>query len=550
MTVAHDETSRSLWLTALYRLFVALFLIWLATLAPGEPGFVPAAPVHYLFLAAAYLAFALVMVVLARNPEEALAGHFQYKAIGGALLDILAISLILLTAGGVQTGLGLLLIPAIAATATMTSGRTALFMAATATLLILLTELAVGPALPWPFLPAPTQAGLLGAILFIAVFLTSRLAQRAGSSEAQVAHQEEALASLSELNAQIIARMGAGVIAVDPDGQILSINEAARRLLPLRTGTTIAELSPQLADIVNHWQQNSGLSELHLIPGDAEQTELEVRLTPLGTFGEQGALLLLDDAAETKRRAQATKLQAIGRLTASIAHEIRNPIGAISHSAQLLAESPNLHGPDQRLLAIIQKQSLRVDGVIRNVLGLSRGGLPQRDLFCLQDRLERFAEDFCAAMQIPEHSLYVSIHPEDSQVLFDPSQLNQVLWNLCMNARLHGGHDQHGTGPVILRGGAGQIRRSVTLDVIDEGPGIASEDLDGLFEPFSSKSPGGTGLGLYISKLLCENNGAALEYVQQPRGGCFRILFAPTDAPTRETNPRDPHAPADGPEHA
>ena len=534
--IVHDETSRSLWLTALYRLFVALFLIWLATLAPGDPGFVPAAPVHYLFIATAYLAFALALVVLTRNPEETLAGLFQYKAIGGALLDVLAISLILLTAGGVQTGLGLLLIPAIAATATMTSGRTSLFMAATATLMILLTELAMGPAMPWSFEPGPTQAGLLGATLFIAVFLTSRLAQRVGSSEAQVAHQEMTLASLSELNALIIARMGAGVIAVDPEGNVLSINEAARRLLPLRTGSTIGELSPQLAAIVQRWQQNSGRSEVHVIPGDAEQTELEVRLTPLGMFGEQGALLLLDDAAEIKRRSHATKLQAIGRLTASIAHEIRNPLGAISHSAQLLSESPNLDAADQRLLNIIHKQSRRVDGVIRNVLGLSRGGSPHREMFRLQDRLERFAEDFCSAMQIPRDSLHVSIHPEDSEVLFDPSQLNQVLWNLCMNARLHGGHDQADSGPVILRGGAGQIRRSVTLDVIDDGPGIPPEDREGLFEPFSSKSPGGTGLGLYISRLLCENNGAALEYVEQPRGGCFRILFAPSDSQDPQAN--------------
>ncbi len=531
--IGHEETSRSLWLTALYRLFVALFLIWLATLAPGDPGFVPATPVPYLFIASAYLAFALVLVALARNPEKELGGLFQYKAIGGALLDILAISLILLTAGGVQTGLGLLLIPAVAATATMVSGRTSLFIAASATLMILLTELVIGPAMPWPFTPGPTQAGLLGATLFVAVFLTSRLAQRAGSSEAQVAHQEMALASLSELNAQIIARMGAGVIALDPGGNVLSINEAARRLLPPRTGSTIGELSPQLAAIVEHWQQNSGRSEIHVIPGDAEQTELEVRVAPLGMFGEQGALLLLDDAAETKRRAHASKLQAIGRLTASIAHEIRNPLGAISHSAQLLAESPNLDAADQRLLGIIHKQSRRVDGVIRNVLGLSRGGSPQRETFGLKERLGHFAEDFCNAMQVPRDSLRISISPEDSEVLFDPSQLNQVLWNLCLNARLHGGHDQADSGPVILRGGAGQIRRSVTLDVIDDGPGIPPEEREGLFEPFSSKSPGGTGLGLYISRLLCENNGAALEYVEQPRGGCFRILFAPTDSETK-----------------
>lgn len=546
--VAHDEVSRSLWLTGLYRLFAAAFLVWLGTLAPVEAlGLVPDAPMAYLFIAMAYLAIALVLAVIARSPAPETPALVEYKVILGALVDILAINLILLTAGGVQTGLGLLLIPSVAATATMTSGRISLFLTALATLMILLSELAIGPHLPWSFDPAPTQAGLLGATLFVAASLTLRLAHRAGSSEARAAHQEQALASLSELNAQIIARMGAGVIAVDPDGRVLSINEAARRLLPTRTGETIRELSPPLAVIVDKWQRESGRSETHIIPGDAEQTELEVRLAPLGMFGEQGALLLLDNAAEIKRQAQAAKLQAIGRLTASIAHEIRNPLGAISHSAQLLSESPALGAADQRLLDIIVKQSRRVDAVIRNVLGMSRGGSPERTLLRLEERLERFAEEFCTAMQIPRSGLHISIHPRDSEVLFDLSQLNQVLWNLCTNARLHGGHDAPGSGPVILRGGAGQIRRSVTLDVIDSGPGIPPEDRGGLFEPFSSKSPGGTGLGLYISRLLCENNGAALEYVQQPQGGCFRILFAPTDQFRQEMDVKESDALADNP---
>jgi len=185
--------------------------------------------------------------------------------------------------------------------------------------------------------------------------------------------------------------------------------------------------------------------------------------------------------------------------------------------------------------------------VIRNVLGLTRGGSSQRETFNLKERLERFADEFCNAAQVPRSSLRISIHPEDSEVLFDPSQLNQVLWNLCMNARLHGGHDRPESPPVILRGGAGQIRRSVTLDVIDDGPGIPPADREGLFEPFSSKSAGGTGLGLYISRLLCENNGAALEYVQQPGGGCFRILFAPTDSPPPGLDLKEPPTLADNP---
>lgn len=543
---APDDISRSLWLTALYRLFVAALLLWLGALAPGDPGFVPASPGVYLFGASSYLAVALVLVLLARQPRGADDKLPNQQVIGGTLVDVAAIGLIMVATGGVQTGLGLLLIPAVAAAATMTLGRISLLLAAVATLTVLITELGIGPAMPWSFEPAPTQAGLLGATLFAAVLLTWRMAQRAGHSEAKVERQEADLANLAELNAQVIARMGAGVIAVDPEGNIRSINEAARRLLPPRAGLTLRDLSPQLDALLERWRLEGGQSASRQLRGDAEQTELEVRLARLGVYGEQGTLLILENAAEIKRRAHAAKLQSIGRLTASIAHEIRNPLGAISHSAQLLAES-DLDSADQRLLEIIQKQSRRVDGVIRNVLGLSSGRNAERELLPLQDRLERFAEDFCGAMQIPSTSLHISVHPRDSDVLFDPSHLNQVLWNLCMNARSHGGHDRPDSGPIVLRGGAGQIRQGVSLDVIDLGPGIDPEQQEDLFEPFASKAPGGTGLGLYISRLICENNGAALEYVQQPQGGCFRILFAPSDQAPSDTWVKEPRLAADKP---
>ncbi len=529
--VDQNELSRSLWLIALYRIFVAFFLLWLVTLAPGDPGFVPTAPLSYLLTSGGYAFLAIVLAVLARHAQRGGQRRLMIRSVGGTLVDIVAVSMILLAAGGVQTGLGLLLIPPVAANATITSGRTSLFMAALATLSVLMTELIVGPILPWSLEPDPTQAGLLGATLFVAVLLTWRLAQRAGSSEARVVRQEADLANLAELNAQIIARMGSGVIAVGPDGNIRNINETARRMLPQRAGTALRDLSPSLAALLDSWQFEPGQSALHQVPGDAEQAELEVRLAPLGVKGEQGTLLILENAAEIKRRAHAAKLQSIGRLTASIAHEIRNPLGAISHSAQLLAESPNLNKADQRLLSILQKQSHRVDEVIRNVLNLSRGRSAERQLLNLEERLLRFAADFCAAQQIPHSSLRISVSPKDSQVLFDPSHLSQVLWNLCMNARLHAGHDRPDSPPIVLRGGAGQIRQTVSLDVIDRGPGVPIERQDDLFEPFASNASTGTGLGLYLARLLCEDNGASIDYVNQPHGGCFRILFGPVNGP-------------------
>ena len=522
------DTRRSAWLFALYRVFVALVLL-LFGLFPGTAfGLQAAAPLLYPLVAGAYLVFAVVTTALAwrctRNPDST---SLRGLALTGGLGDTVGLIALVVVAGGVSTGIGLLLIPAVVAAALLSSERVSVALAAVATLALLASEGAAvlilhdnGAAL--------TQAALLGATLFAAALLARHFARRAGESRAQVEQQQVHLANLAELNAQIIARMSSGVIAVNPDGFILSINEAARRLVPPRPGRHLSSISPRLARLVRDWQSNGQTPASQQLTGDRDQPALQIRMAPLGNGGDQGTLLLLEDAAELQRQAQASKLQALGRLTASIAHEIRNPLGAISHSAQLLAESPQLSRHDQRLLEIINKQSKRVNELISNVLSLSRRDTGQRARLNLQECLDRFADEFCGALQIPRYALHIRVEPPDSEVLFDPSQLNQVLWNLCTNARIHGGHDRPDAPPIVLRGGAGQVARVVSLDVLDAGPGISPERQKDLFEPFVSGRSGGSGLGLYISRMLCENNGAALEYVRTPTGGCFRILFAPT----------------------
>jgi two-component system, NtrC family, sensor histidine kinase PilS len=534
------EAARSTWLIALFRLFVALCLLWLGTLGPTG-WIVPSASLAaYQFVSVGYLVFALLLAVLARDAQHATPIHLEYQGVVGTLGDILGVGFVLLTAGGVDSGLGLLLIPLVAASATVTRGRIALLMAAIATLMLLVTELFVGPRLPWPFEPHPTQTGLLGATMFGAMILVWRLTLRAGTSEARLAQQQQNLAKLAEINERVIAQMETGVIAADPSGRIQNINAAARKLLEPGDGDTLRSLSPPLDAAVRRWLAGPALPETLRIAGAPDRRSLEVRMAPLGGSAEQGTLMILEDAAEIRRRSHAGKLQALGRLTASIAHEIRNPLGAISHSAQLLAESPQVEGANRRLLEIIQNQSLRVDGLIRSVLSLSRGQPTARERLPLQERLRGFAEDFCRANQDARDALHIEVHPEDTEVLFDPAQFSQVLWNLCGNACLHAGHQAPGSGPIVLRGRADNRNRGVTLDVIDSGPGIPPEQQESLFEPFSSGAPGSTGLGLYISRLLCENNGAALEYVQQPRGGCFRILFAP---PTEDSEGARPESP-------
>ncbi|WP_019626398.1 PAS domain-containing sensor histidine kinase [Thioalkalivibrio sp. ALJT] len=533
----NTDTRRSAWLFALYRVFVAVVLLVLGLFPDTPLGLQVPAPQLYAVLATGYLAFALVAAAFAwrctRNPETTSLSRFAL--IGGAG-DGIGLIALMVVSGGVGAGIGLLLVPALVAAVLLSSARFALSLAAIASLALLLAELFSILVLHSDE-GAITQAGLLGAALFVAGLLARQFTRHADETQAKVERQGVDLANLAELNAQIISRMSAGVIAVDPEGYIRSINEAARRLLPPRPGRHLSTLSPAVARALGHWKRSGMPATSQHLAGDRSQPALRIRMTPLG---DQSTLLILEDAAELQRQAQANKLQALGRLTASIAHEIRNPLGAISHSAQLLAESPDLQPHDQRLLAIINNQSKRVNDLISNVLSLSRREVGQRERMNLQETLDRFAEEFCGALQLPRDSLHVRVEPVDSTIQFDRSQLNQILWNLCTNARIHGGHDAPDSPPIVLRGGAGQVARVVSLDVIDAGPGISPEQEKDLFEPFVSTRAGGTGLGLYISRMLCENNGASLEYVHTPIGGCFRILFAPLD--TDDPPPQDEEA--------
>jgi len=540
--MVRSEDARSLRQMGLFRLLVALFLLWLSTLAPGDSVFTAEALTSAQFTAVGYLVFAALLALLTGDAAHATPIHLQYQAVLGALGDIVAIGLMLLTAGGVESGLGLLLIPLLAANATILNGRVGLFLAAVAALMLLVTELFVGPRLPWPFIPQPTQTGILGAILFVAVILSWRLALRAGASEARLELQEQNLLKLAELNEKIIAGMDTGVVAVDRSGRIQNVNAAAERMLGRDSGEAPPELPPRLHQAITEWLQGPAAATTVRIPGDASHPELEVRLAPIGFSGQQGTLLILEETAEIKRRGHASKLQALGRLTASIAHEIRNPLSAISHSAQLLSESSGAVGSDRRLLDIIQSQSQRMDELIRGILTLSRDQPARRERIPLNKSLAALAEDLYRTRQVAPGALRIDIPDTGLTVLFDPTQFNQIVWNLCNNALQHAGHATVGSQPIVLKSHAEPRLNRVMLDVIDSGPGIPPEQQETLFEPFSSSAPGGTGLGLYISRLLCENNGATIEYMSHPKGGCFRVSFVQGGDPINDEEARSTDA--------
>jgi two-component system sensor histidine kinase PilS (NtrC family) len=254
---------------------------------------------------------------------------------------------------------------------------------------------------------------------------------------------------------------------------------------------------------------------------------ITAHLAPLGKGVERDGpvLVFLEDASLMNARVQQSKLASLGRLSASIAHEIRNPVGAMSHAGQLLAESEALTEDDLRLTEIIRTHAERVSHIVDNVLQLSRRESSRPEQFLLRPWLEDFADEFSRTLELQEGELSLGDVPGDLDVRMDPSHLRQVLWNLCDNAVKYASE----TGGILVELQAGWMQRTGRpyLEVLDHGHGVESDTVDKIFEPFFTARKGGTGLGLYISRELCELNRATLVYQARATGGSiFRIVFA------------------------
>ena len=276
------------------------------------------------------------------------------------------------------------------------------------------------------------------------------------------------------------------------------------------------------------WRQDRNHSaHQELEAGDDRGAKIIAHLAPLGRGESRDgpALIFLEDATVMNARVQQSKLASLGRLSASIAHEIRNPVGAMSHAGQLLAESEALGQHDLRLTEIIRTNSERVSHIIDNVLQLSRRESSQPEMLAVGPWLNDFAAEFGRTLELNEGEISVLKVPDDLAVRMDPSHLRQILWNLCDNAVKYASE----TGGILVELEAGRTAQQghPYLEVLDRGHGVDPATLDKIFEPFFTDKHGGTGLGLYISKELCELNRAVLSAQPRPGGGSvFRIVFA------------------------
>lgn len=506
-------------LLTFYRLVLSgLITVLYFALADTDP-FSVEAPQMFRYTLFAYLGFSVVAGFSTRLHWP---GH-DFQALVQVLADIGAIALLMHATGGVSSALSVLLVIAVAVGSMVLPGRPAYLFAAVATLAVLFETGLTSLAGEETDAGNITRAGLMGAVLFIAAGLAHILVIRARESEALAAQRGIDLADLEQLNRYIIRQLESGLIVVDPRQRVRLANETARGWLSLDSRgekQALASLAPELDKQLRQWRTMPDWQPHSIQTGDG--TALLPRFSTLETSEGRGALILLEDSAQLARHTQQIKLASLGRLTASIAHEIRNPLGAISHAAQLLEESDGLDAGDRRLTEIIGNHTRRVNTIIENVLQLSRRSTSQPQHLQMRDWLENFKDELIQMEQLNPEQVSLDVHPDDLTLYTDPGHLHQVLTNLCQNGIRHGGTP----ATLKLRAAAGETG-VIRLDVVDNGAGIDEATEQQIFEPFFTTASSGTGLGLYIARELCESNQARLGYLREPDGGsCFRISFA------------------------
>ena len=510
-------TWRPLRFLTLYRLTLAGLLTTLFFLLPSSQSLGAQSPWLFAITCVAYLGFSLVAGFAARLRRP----RYGVQVFVQVLVDIVAIVLLMHAGGGVQSGLGILLILTVAVGGLLLPGQMAYFFAAVATLAILgefsFTLLEGQSSNGEDF----TRAGLLGAVLFTTAVIAHLLAKRIRETEALAEQRGVDLANLSRLNEHVIQRLQSGILVVDEYAQVRLMNDTAWVMLQAPrelAGGQLQRLSPRLALQLQSWRLNTNAVPEIFTP-EQSQANLVPRFTALGKTRHGATLIFLEDTTALAQQAQQMKLAALGRLTASIAHEIRNPLGAISHAGQLLAESTHLDSGEQRLTEIIRTQSQRVNSIIEDILQLSRRGEAHPKDLQLASWLQDYVDDMMRTQNLTPDQLRLNIQHTDINLQFDPGHLQQIVWNLTHNALQHGG-DQ-----VELRLGL-TAARLPCLDVLDRGPGVATEAESHIFEPFFTTANSGTGLGLYLSRELCELNRARLTYEPRAGGGSrFRITF-------------------------
>ncbi len=512
---------KALQIFSLYRVVLAFSLLIIFNLNLDVSFFGNQHPKLYLITAKAFSGFSLVAVI----SVFFIARFYSFQLKLQILFDIIFILLLMHASGGVGSGLGMLIAVSTSAVSILIGTPATLGFSVLASLGVLAQQL-YSNYLTGSLSNNMTQVGILSVTFMATSLIAYYLSHRLKESENVAAESARGLENMEKLNEQIIQFMNTGVIVVDGANRIALINRAAWVHLGMPESSKsqmLEQVSTPLARQLNLWRRKhsyrskpfkNNATGPNLLPNFSDVSKTK-----------QSVIIFLEDTSMLNQRAQSLKLASLGRLTASIAHEIRNPLGALSHAAQLLNESDEISPENADLVDIIHKNTSRVNTIIENIMKLSQRKAVQVKEINLSRYLPKMLEDYVKGKKEPP-LVATQFQSNDLIIHFDVSQLSQVLTNLIDNGARYS-ELKTGKPTVQIMVGVEPHSHTSFLDVIDQGDGITPEVAEKLFEPFFTTSRTGTGLGLYLSKELCEVNRARLDHIPIPTGGtCFRISFS------------------------
>lgn len=494
-----------------YRIAIACALL-LLHFAPALPLIGKHSPTLFQTTLFAYLGLTLASTTLDfKRHQRAFPRWAQPIAL---ITDLIMLTLVVHAQGGLEGGLAVLLLVTVAAGNILLRGRLGFLIAALATLSAMFEQFyfSIQEQLESPFLL--TESGLLGIAFFMVSLIIQQIAQRLEHSEQIARSQRVAIERLEALNQQIVQRMRTGVMVFDDQYRILMSNQSANNLFE---SPMLSKRLPQgLVSRHERWQDNPMLPLASLRVSE-QSPNLSPRFAHLDTGHESLTLLFLEDTSKVAQEAQQLNLASLGRLSATLAHEIRNPLSAINHATDLLLDGEPSE-EDQQLLSIIRNHVTRVNGIIHDVLDLSRRGKGNAERFVLSSVLQPILGNWsmkgCDSVRLA--------CGEEVEVRFDPNQLIQVVDNLISNSLKHGGVNTQ----VTLSCGTHDRTGLPWLRISDNGSGISEEAARYLFEPFYTTASDGNGLGLYLCRELCQANQATLDLEDTKTGASFVITFA------------------------
>lgn len=537
ITQVYSQSNKLLGIYTYFRLILASVLLSLYKSGISQDVLGSLDPELFSFTCHLYIALSITALIYLSfrkfRLDEARLFVFQF-------FDICILTTLMHASGGVGSGIGYLLMFVVAMSSLLLRMQLGLLIAALTSILV------IGENISLVQKDLQTAKGLfssgtLGILLFGSALLFSNIAQRLTHSQEETRVQVEETKHLQKLSQSILERMQTGVIVVDKSQQVILMNNAAGLLLfDKKDNLPVLPFSinrlPAIHQQLLFWQKDSQTKQPDISAEEYGQ-QLHISFAQLESHDQSDILIFLEETRRISQRAQQLKLASLGRLTASIAHEIRNPVGAISHAAQLLSETlkefeqktqqediPHQNKEYQKLSSIIHKHTIRVNDIIENVLQLSRRKISQPESIILEDWLNIFIKDFKESYADP-CQIQLSKEAKPVNISIDPSHFRQVLTNLCENA-LRYSKENSGTASVYFEIEIDTETELPYLHVMDDGPGISPKNQGQLFEPFFTTENTGTGLGLYLAKELCLANQANLFYQERNNKSCFTISFA------------------------